>query len=604
MCVNEQDGQGRGYKHTKKVRALFVDLDKVALPTTFGLDPSLIVKSSPGRHWLYWLIEPTDDFHAWQDCQKRLAAFYGGDPSVSDPGRVCRMPGFDHQKAAPFRVSIIKDMDDAARFEGRLTIAEVAAAHPCEYEPPATFEPGRGEPLEGWDAPDDEARGREWLKGFTTEEGDRNNAAFRAACMLRDFGLSPAKRLELLEEWNEEGVGLPQDEIEHVVRSSDEYAKGDAGSKSTTTAEEDFADYIEDREPTAEDFEGEPIKEKPANRFKPRKVRDLLALASPHWLVQGVLVEGRLGIVYGAPKAGKTLWAGELACCIATGEPFFGAKVKQGSVFYIIAEGSDKLFGYRIDSWCYERAEGDPAKAKLLRDMIDANMDVLTRPVMIDNAEEVKEFLGVNPKPRALLCIDTVFRCMRGDVTNATDFAKFIAGCDLIRRKLKTAVLYCHHQKRNDAKGVFGSIVNEASVDVEIKVKGDKKARRSEFRIELMRDGDPSAKPWTARVETRRISNAGPGEVESVAVLVFEGRGVSPADKATAILQMIYDQKPDAVEDLVGPGRSLRTVERILAKLHADGLVKQGSLELTAKGLELVSQDDEDADFDDDESDD
>lgn len=254
FTINETDGLGRSRTHMKKARALAVDLDKKPLPKHFPLRPDIITQSSPGRHWLFWSIEPTDDLNAWSDCQARLAAYYGGDPIVIDPSRVCRLPGFDHQKAAPFRSRII----EANEFEMHSS-QEVADAHPCDYKKPAArADDGRSdEPADGWDKPADEKRARDYLAAVKTPEvGGRNHAGYAVACRLNDFGISPELSFDLMAEiWNERlDEPLDDREIRHVIKSAGRYKESSAGSASTISAADDFDEPIDGDEEF--DFEG------------------------------------------------------------------------------------------------------------------------------------------------------------------------------------------------------------------------------------------------------------------------------------------------------------------------------------------------------------
>lgn len=339
-----------------------------------------------------------------------------------------------------------------------------------------------------------------------------------------------------------------------------------------------------------DDFEGFEEPTETNGKYKTATIAELLAGPNPKWLIQGLMIERGLFEIYGRFKSGKTFWAIELACCIATGHDFFGSKVKKDHVLYVIAEGSRKLFAYRLQQWAKERG----VDLKLL----ESNIDVLSVPVPIDSAKEVKAFLAANPDKRGLVVIDTLFRCMQGDVMKPQDFSKFVAGCDLIRRQLDCAVLFLHHQKRNDAAGGFGSVVGEASVDLALKVASPRKGV-STLRIEIFRDGDGGQPAWECRVEQRRIDDPtlAEGEVDNIGVLVFESRGT--ADVLRAMLQGIKDNEPDTVDDLARClSVSKPTVERRLKQCRAKGWIAKGSLKLTTEGARQTSDFDE---FDDEE---
>jgi putative DNA primase/helicase len=69
-------------------------------------EPHVVVESSPGKYHAYWLVEdfPLEQF---TPVMKTIAARFGGDKSVHDLPRVMRLPGFIHQKGAPFRSRLV-----------------------------------------------------------------------------------------------------------------------------------------------------------------------------------------------------------------------------------------------------------------------------------------------------------------------------------------------------------------------------------------------------------------------------------------------------------------------------------------------------------------
>lgn len=108
VMVNAGNGVGRRSDNVISARALFVDLDGAPVePVLSGpLAPRIVVESSPGKWHCYWPIVdlPLDRF---TDAQKALAARFDGDPKVHDRARVMRLPGFLHNKAAPFQTRLV-----------------------------------------------------------------------------------------------------------------------------------------------------------------------------------------------------------------------------------------------------------------------------------------------------------------------------------------------------------------------------------------------------------------------------------------------------------------------------------------------------------------
>ena len=106
VCVNETDLRGRTARNVTRVRAIFADLDGAPLENLkrFGLKPSIVVVSSPGRFHAYWPVAGVD-LAQFRDLQRRLARVLESDKSVIDLPRVLRLPGFEHQKGERFTVT-------------------------------------------------------------------------------------------------------------------------------------------------------------------------------------------------------------------------------------------------------------------------------------------------------------------------------------------------------------------------------------------------------------------------------------------------------------------------------------------------------------------
>ena len=118
----------------QRVRAVFLDLDGAPLAPVLkaGLDPHVVVESSPGKFHIYWLTDdcPLDQF---ERVQRALARRFGGDPSVHDLPRVLRVPGFLHRKNEPFLVHTLEGIGTTAP---PYALAEIVAALKLELDAP------------------------------------------------------------------------------------------------------------------------------------------------------------------------------------------------------------------------------------------------------------------------------------------------------------------------------------------------------------------------------------------------------------------------------------------------------------------------------------
>jgi hypothetical protein len=88
-----------------------------------------------------------------------------------------------------------------------------------------------------------------------------------------------------------------------------------------------------------------------AKRFELLTPADLDDLPDPTWLIDRVLPDNSLCVLYGEPGSYKTFTAFSMALSIAAGHCWCGKATKQCSVLYVAAEG---LLGLKLRSRAYQ----------------------------------------------------------------------------------------------------------------------------------------------------------------------------------------------------------------------------------------------------------
>jgi RepB DNA-primase from phage plasmid len=146
ICINAiTPSHEGGYARRKasqvnRVRAVFADFDDPNKPIPeLPLEPSLVVRTSPGKYHVYWLVDglPLEKFEA---VQRGIAQKLGSDPSVIDLSREMRVPGFDHTKGERHPVELLEchpgrrysaqEVTEAFPWDGKKTkVAFVDAEH-------------------------------------------------------------------------------------------------------------------------------------------------------------------------------------------------------------------------------------------------------------------------------------------------------------------------------------------------------------------------------------------------------------------------------------------------------------------------------------------
>lgn len=237
----------------------------------------------------------------------------------------------------------------------------------------------------------------------------------------------------------------------------------------------------------ADDFdvwdEVEPAEE--SSRWKFLSLDDVESLPPPRWLVPGVLTEGSLAAIYGAPESGKSFLAVDMSMAIAGGIDWHGRQVERGGVLYIAAEGAPGL-GKRFRAWKMDRcAQGRRFDLHLMRDDLNlaAEKDGGARAFVHTVADE----LG----PLRLIVIDTLNQTAAGaDENSAKDMGRYIASMKLLRNATGAAVVVVHHSGKDLSKGMRGSTALLGAMDTTVEVERATDGRSIKVAVKKQKDAE------------------------------------------------------------------------------------------------------------------
>lgn len=183
------------------------------------------------------------------------------------------------------------------------------------------------------------------------------------------------------------------------------------------------------------------------------------------WLVRQYIEEDALAVLYGPPGKGKSFFALDVSCCIASGQPFHGHEVKSGAVFYIAGEGHNGL-ARRLRAW----AKLNDAGAPPLLFMSEAPTDLACATKANQVAEAVQQLADRTGTQPVLIVIDTLARNFGGDENSATEVGQFVRHADALRRHWKATVLIVHHSGKDGDRGARGSSALKGAADAEYEV--------------------------------------------------------------------------------------------------------------------------------------
>lgn len=212
---------------------------------------------------------------------------------------------------------------------------------------------------------------------------------------------------------------------------------------------------------------------------------DVESLPPPRWLVPGVLTEGSLAAIYGAPESGKSFLAVDMSMAIAGGVDWHGRQVERGGVLYIAAEGAPGL-GKRFRAWKVDRcAQGRRFDLHLMRD--DLNLAAEKDGGVRAFAQAVTDELG----PLRLIVIDTLNQTAAGaDENSAKDMGRYIASMKLLRNATGAAVVVVHHSGKDLSKGMRGSTALLGAMDTTVEVERASDGRSIKVAVRKQKDAE------------------------------------------------------------------------------------------------------------------
>lgn len=219
------------------------------------------------------------------------------------------------------------------------------------------------------------------------------------------------------------------------------------------------------------------------SRFEVYSDTRLETLPDLKFFVDGVFPEESLLCIYGPPGCGKSFLTVDLACCVATGQPWLGRKVEKGPVLYVAAEGG-RGYRKRVMAW------------KAARQLSGTSIEVffILEPANLHGSVDIEHILSAAdslPFPPSLVVFDTLHRSMTGgDENSAQDVGLVMDRAAKIKRELQCSVLFNHHT-RKDGDAERGSFAIRGSVETLAQVRDTEDGEWRELACEKQKDFDP-----------------------------------------------------------------------------------------------------------------
>jgi RecA-family ATPase len=230
---------------------------------------------------------------------------------------------------------------------------------------------------------------------------------------------------------------------------------------------------------------------------------DAVPFLEDAWLVEDVLPEEGLGVIFGAPGSRKTFTAIDLALHIAGGyDHWRGKRVERRICMYLSLEGG-RRFSNRLAAWRQFHGLDAPLFYRCAE-----KLDLRSHE---DDAERVivagKAFVEQTGERMGMVVVDTLNRAMPGGNENAVeDMGAFVALCDAIARELQCFVLIVHHSGKDTAKGSRGHSSLLGAIDTEICVAD------GEMTVTKQRDGDTNGLQFAVGLEMVELGTTPTGK--------------------------------------------------------------------------------------------
>lgn len=190
------------------------------------------------------------------------------------------------------------------------------------------------------------------------------------------------------------------------------------------------------------------------------------------YVVKGMIAEGDVGSIFGAPGAGKSLMAPFIGYRVALGESAFGMRTKPGTVFYCAAEDAT---GLRQRITALRNRQGDAPTLQVVSGISDLHSE--------DSPDLDQLSIAVEAERPNLIVIDTLAMAFPGlEENDAASMGRVVA----VGRQLAehgAAVIFIHHGTKADGSTPRGHSLFNGALDFSVQVeKGEDGIVRGKLR--------------------------------------------------------------------------------------------------------------------------
>jgi hypothetical protein len=193
-------------------------------------------------------------------------------------------------------------------------------------------------------------------------------------------------------------------------------------------------------------------------RYKLLSPVDIHALPAQQWRIKNILPATGIAAIFGPSGSGKSFLAVHMAAAIVAGRKWFGKRIRQAHVVYVMLEGEG---GIRNRIAALERDQG------LLP---PARFSVVIQPFHLTAPQDVADLAAVIPDG-AVVIVDTLNRAAPTvDENSSKDMGLILEGAKSLQAATGGLVVVVHHTGKDASKGMRGHSSLHAALDAAIEV--------------------------------------------------------------------------------------------------------------------------------------
>jgi len=191
-------------------------------------------------------------------------------------------------------------------------------------------------------------------------------------------------------------------------------------------------------------------------------IGEFLQRPSPDWLIDGFIPATGLTLIYGESGAGKTFFAIDIVCAVASGARWRGKPTRQGSVLFIAA-GDSAGTRKRLRAFCFDN--------KIDYTNVDMRISEYGINLMDQGfLDSVIEDIHSLSDPKLVL-IDTLAAAAPGvDENTSRDMGRFLNHCKRIYEATGVVVIVIHHCGKDHSRGARGWSGLKAAADTVLNI--------------------------------------------------------------------------------------------------------------------------------------